>query len=183
MSRIAELVSLGLVAQEPPQGLVEVNDSLRAQTPQQRFECGERAMASLLRITALLRHPRGTRREALRAGLSLSLAAYRGPELEALAKQIANRLSRAQRKELSRLCAQLEQPEVQLDAYLDTLELCLLRAGLLLADDLRTALVRISGSAGGELETFAGAPRALDLLRFWLSPRLLELRAELGWGP
>jgi tetratricopeptide (TPR) repeat protein len=186
LARAAQLVSQALAAQDQaPTGAVQLDDRTRAEAAEQRLELGRNAMASRLGVLPLLARTRAARREALRAGLGLGGAGSGSPEFEALSKQIGKRLARAQRKELARLAAQLTRPEVQLDAYLDLLELCLARAGLLLADDLGVALAQVAaaGGAGAELETFAGAPRALDLLRFWLSPRLLELRRELGWGP
>jgi hypothetical protein len=184
MSRVAQLVAQGLATlEQAPTLLAAIDDGLRVQPATQRFEAGRRAMALRLGVGPLLARTRAARRDALRAGLALAGRGAARPEIEALGKQIGKQLVRAQRKELSRVAAQLEQPEPQLDAYLDLLELSLARAGLLLADDLSSALQHASSGAGAELETFAGAPRALDLLRFWLSPKLLELRREIGWGP
>jgi tetratricopeptide (TPR) repeat protein len=184
MARIAQLISIALAASDGIAPLTaQIDEAVRSQPAEQRFELGRRAMALLLCVLPLLGRTRAARRDALYAALALGGLAHEAPKHEALGKQLGKQLVRAQRKELSRLAAQLEQPEVQLDAYLDLLDLCLARAGLLLADDLGPALLQVAGSGGGGLESFAGAPRALDLLRFWVSPRLLELRRELGWGP
>jgi tetratricopeptide (TPR) repeat protein len=186
MARVAQLISIALAASDNTAAHTpRVDEAVRSQPAEQRFELGRRAMALRLGVSPLLARTRAARRDALYAGLALGGGsfAHDAEKHEALGKQLGKQLVRAQRKELSRLTAQLEQPEVQLDAYLDLLELCLARAGLLLADDLGPALLQVAGSGGVELETFAGAPRALDLLRFWLSPRLLELRREIGWGP
>jgi hypothetical protein len=185
MARVAQLISIALAASDNTAVLApRVDEAVRTHPPEQRFELGRRAMALRLGVSPLLGRTRAARRDALYAALALggSSLARDAEKHEALGKQLGKQLLRAQRKELSRLTSQLELPEVQLDAYLDLLELCLARAGLLLADDLGPALLQVAGSGGVELETFAGAPRALDLLRFWLSPRLLELRREIGWG-
>ncbi len=182
LHRVAQLVSLGLGPPEPGAEAAAIDDSARNESAARRFELGRQVLARRLGVSRLLAFTRAARRDALRAGLALGGLPAGSPEVEALGKQLAKRLPRAQRKELARVRAELTQPQVQLDAYLDLLELALARAGLLLADDLALALAHVGGG-GLEIETFAGATRALDLLRFWLSPRLLELRREIGWGP
>ena len=106
----------------------------------------------------------------------------RTPAIDELGKRVGKQLNRAQRKELGRVLGALEAPIVQIEAYLDVLDASLARAGLLLGDDLGAAWAHGSGDRA-ELDALVSSPRQLDLLRFWLSPRLLELRRELGWGP
>jgi hypothetical protein len=151
--------------------------------PEQRFEAGARALAQHLGVLALQRRDRPAQREAFRAALTLLDGAHATAESTALAKQLGKRLSRAQRKELVRALGALQQPDREIEAYLDALAFACTRAGMVAADDPRPALARALPGGRVELETIAATPRALELLRFWLSRDLLELRRELGWSP
>jgi tetratricopeptide (TPR) repeat protein len=148
----------------------------RAGDSAQRYDLGREALARSLGVWPLARRTRAEKRDALRACLVLAGRAAPTPAIDALAKQLGDRLSRAQRKELVRAFVGVSDAaaEAQFDGYLDALETSLVRAGVLLAADVGAAWRR--GTA------LSGSAHDLELLRFWLSPRALELLREMWWG-
>jgi hypothetical protein len=184
LARAAQLASSALSAFEgttaPPVALGA--ELAAASTAEQRVALGQRWLARALGVAPLAARTRAAQREVLHACLSFSGGEPATPAIDELGKRIGKQLNRAQRKELARLLGALDAPIVQIEAYLDVLDASLARAGLLLGDDLGAAWAHGSGDRA-ELDALVSSPRQLDLLRFWLSPRLLELRRELGWGP
>jgi tetratricopeptide (TPR) repeat protein len=184
LARAAQLASSALAAFEGPTAPPLTLDAelAIAITAEQRVALGRRWLARALGVAALASRTRAAQREALHACLSFSGGEPATPAIDELGKRIGKQLSRAQRKELARVLGALEAPIVQIEAYLDVLDASLARAGLLLGDDLGAAWAHGSGDRA-ELDSLVSSPRQLDLLRFWLSPRFLDLRRELGWGP
>ena len=185
-TRAAELASYAIGVLD---GRASAQDSalsarlVETSTAAQRFRLGRVWLARALGLEALCTRTRAAQRDILQACLSFAGLAQAPAEIEELGKRLGKQLARAQRKQLTRALAALDHPDVQIEAYLDVLEGTLSRAGMLLADDVRVAFEQGRTPASDELDAAVASPRDLDRLRFWLSPRMLELRRELGWGP
>ena len=173
----AQLASLALSAldgdEQPESPFSLAAELARTSDGAQRFDLGRQALARALGVWPLARRTRAAQRDALRACASLAGRAQ-GAEIDELGKRIGKQLARAQRKDLTRgIETAGDAIDLQIESYLDALDAGLVRAGVLLAGDVGAAWARsgpLSGSAG-----------ELDLLRFWLSPRALELLREVGW--
>ena len=109
------------------------------------------------------------------------------PSVERLAMQLASRMRSAQVDALSSLCAHLSidlstaerEPVLQrvVERWLTGVERTCARAGLLVCDELATALRMVAAMGGPSI-----TPGAIeDLESFWLSDELSALRRALGW--
>jgi hypothetical protein len=149
-----------------------------------RLAWGQLAAASRSGLLPLLSGDPAHAREVL----SAALAAVSGttlpsssPELVELRGLFERKLSRTLRRELEEAARALPEADTAAALAVDAARTLSLRAGLCSCADLGTALGALLGRQR-ELHTVLDSKPALDLLRFWLSPRCVRVLRALGVG-
>jgi len=145
-------------------------------TAAQRFEIGRQTMAFHCGVWPLFSEPRTRWRDllcaaALAAEAPIADAGERA-EVRQLAHELTRRMPRSVRNGLRPLGAAINRLD-ELATYLEAAELSHLRAGLLLAGELRPMLDHLLGGTV-DLQRVHHSERTLDMLRFWTSPALVE---------
>jgi hypothetical protein len=147
-----------------------------------RFFWGQLAAAGRTGLLPLLSQSPAQARELL----EVALAAASGTPLPNAAPQLAElrglferKLSRALRRELEEATRSLLEPNLVPVLAVEATRTLALRAGLCACADLGTALSALLGKQR-VLATVLDSKPALDLLRFWLSPRCVDVLLALG---
>lgn len=147
-------------------------------SPAQRFLIGQQAMAQHAGVHALFQQPRRRYRDLLLAcalAVDLELPAAQREPLLALARQLNRRLPRSVRRELAARRRELSELCQNPVPYLQAAHLSHLRAGLLAGGELAEGMRRLLGPSY-DVAAVSHSPPALDLLRFWTSPRMATVR-------
>ncbi len=150
--------------------------------PLQRFLVGEQAMASLRRTTPLVRRDpedAATLVYALAAAVDAPLGGGDRPGLVEWTHRLMKATPRKIKKLLPAAVAAIDDGR-GVEAFCRAARRTALRAGLLVSGDLRTVLAAITGSATPDLRAVLDDDEARDLLYFWISPAMLELRRSAG---
>ncbi len=147
-----------------------------------RFLIGEQAMACLRRTTPLVRREpadAATLIHALAAAVDAPLSGGDRPGLVEWTHRVMKAMPRKIKKLLPDAIAAIGDTR-SVEEFCRAARLTAMRAGLLLSADLRTVLTALLGGTAPGLDTVLGHDEARDLLHFWISPTMLELRRSTG---
>lgn len=147
-----------------------------------RFLVGEQAMACLRRTTPLVRRDpqdAATLVHALAAAVDAPLGGGDRPGLVEWTHRLMKATPRKIRKLLPDAVAAIEDART-IEEFCRAARLTAMRAGLLLSADLRTVMAALLGGTPPNLRAVLGHDEARDLLYFWISPTMLELRRSTG---
>ncbi|MDD9965587.1 MAG: hypothetical protein OXR73_05135 [Myxococcales bacterium] len=167
-------------------GIWIVGQEVEAPLPSHlRLQIGIQAFAQHMGIWPLFSQEKGRRRELVMAAAIAAEAniadqeAFQAAraELRPLVRELNRHLPRALRRRLAAALTPLGDAWDAINVYLQAAETSLLRAGLLLTGELAPAMHHLLG-AEHDLEAISQSVQALDLLRFWTSPKLLSLHRQ-----
>lgn len=151
--------------------------------PIRRFAAGQQAYAAQRGVLPLLRRPPEDAALLLAAVCLASeapLAAAQGKSVvPELASRLARTLPRKTRKAVQQLAPTLPEGGARLPAFCRDVRRSAMRCGLLLSGDLVAVLEALLDEAP-RLYSVRASVDATDLLLFWISPAMLELRRGLG---
>ncbi|MCB9635658.1 MAG: hypothetical protein H6721_26360 [Sandaracinus sp.] len=151
--------------------------------PLRRFFAGQQSYAVQRGIAPLLRRPPedgAVVLAAVCAACEVPLPSAMGKSVvPELAQRLARSLPRKTRKAVQQLAPSLPDGGAGLPAFCRDVRRSAMRAGLLLSGDLTLVLQALLDEAP-RLYSIRASVDATDLLQFWLSPAMLELRRGLG---
>jgi hypothetical protein len=151
--------------------------------PIRRFAAGQQAYAAQRGVLPLLRRPPEDAALLLAAVCLASeapLPAAQGKSVvPELAARLARTLPRKTRKAVQQLAPTLPEGGERLPAFCRDVRRSAMRCGLLLSGDLVAVLEALLDEAP-RLYSVRASVDATDLLLFWISPAMLELRRGLG---
>ncbi len=150
--------------------------------PDQRFTVGLLAYAARLGLAPFVRRGPGGAATVLFAAAAaaevpLPLGEGRAGMAEGT-RRIYKAMPRRVRKAIPPVVAAIGGDGRDLIAWGQQLHHSASRAGLLIANDFATGLRRAIGTT--DPEVVAATPEAIDILLFWLSPEVIDLRRRLG---